>query len=337
MFLSNNTKCKICLDKTKNILYNLNTKYINGRNFDMKKLFTLALTVLMLLSCFTVTTSAADGVNVFAAEKGAIYSYDTEVAFYNSCVDDTNTILNDGVVPDAELPGESVGFTGTGVTVMFTIDLGAFYTDITDINFLCVCDSYGDGKSNRGFSGEKTAFKFSTDGLTFERNKDFTMSRVDIDDIETNSFYNFCFKFDAPISARYINITMNNSGGYVLSLGEVEVISASGVGEEPPVVEEPAEEEPSEEEPTEEPSEDVVASEAESEAASEAASEAESEAESEAASEATSEAASEAASTDDNSKDNEDKDGINPIVIVVIVVAVVAVAAVVVVVLKKKK
>ncbi len=289
----------------------------------MKKLFSIALSLLMLVSCFAFSVSAA-GVNVASADKGASYIYETEVAFLGANTDDALTLLNDGVVPEGEVAGETVSFTGTGVQVYVLIDLGAVYTDITDINFLCVCDSFGDGKSNRGFSGEDTKFRVSTNGVDFERNKDFTMEKVDRDDNDATSFYNFNFKFDAPITASQIRIEMSNAGGYVLSLGEIEVISTSGEGT---VVEEPSVEETTEEETTEE-------------AASE---------ETEASAEATSkEESKETTSKDNTSKDktskaptsssaSEDEGGISPAIIVIIIVAVIAVAVVVVIIMKKRQ
>lgn len=315
----------------------------------MKKVFSIALSLLMLISCFALSVSA-EGVNVAAAEKGATYVYDTEVAYLGANTDDTLTILNDGVVPEAEIAGEAVAFTGTGVTVMITFDLGAVYSDITDVNFLCVCDSYGDGKSNRGFSGENTKFSFSADGVDFTRNKDFTMEKVDRDDTDTTSFYNFCFKFDAPVTAQYLKITMNNSGGYVLSLGEIEVISTSGEGSAPVAPESSeeivddsvAEGESTDESVAEGESTDESVAEGESvdegestDASADASAEASAD-ESAAASTEESKEASKAPTSSSTDK-TDDEGGINPVVIIIIIVAVIAVAAVVVVVMKKRK
>ncbi len=313
----------------------------------MKKLFSIALSLLMLISCFAISVSAA-GVNVASADKGASYIYETEVAYLGANADDSLTVLNDGVVPESEVAGQIVSFTGTGVTVMMVIDLGAVYTDITDINFLCVCDSYGDGKSNRGFSGEDTKFRFSTNGVDFERNKDFTMERVDRDDNDATSFYNFNFKFNAPMTAQQVKIEMTNSGGYVLSLGEIEVISASGEGSAP-VEPESSEEEivesedaaASEDAASTEESEDVASVEESEDAAS--VEESKEESKDAASKEESKEAASKDTSKDkskaptSSNADNGDEGGISPVVIVLIIVAVIAVAVVVIIIMKKRQ
>ncbi len=309
----------------------------------MKKLFSIALSLLMLLSCFVFSVSA-EGVNVFAADKGATYSYmeDMTEYWYGSCKDENAELLNNGVVPEMEEPFETVGIQGTNRVVTIVIDLGALYTDITSINFLCVCDSYTDKTSgaNRSFSGKKTNFRFSEDGDTFTRNKNFEMERVKMDPDSAESYYNFNFAFK-NVTARYIELTFY-SPVYILSLGEIEVISASGVGT---TVEEPSSEEESSEdisvESKEEPSEDVsvepesTEAPASSDSESEAASTEESKTEESKAETSKEETSKPATSSEANGGD--DSDGISPVVIIVIIVAVVAVAAVVVIVVKKKK
>jgi hypothetical protein len=297
----------------------------------MKKLFSIALSLLMLVSCFAFSVSAAgEGVNVASAEKGATYIYETDVAFLGANTDDALTVLNDGVVPTAEVAGQIVSYSGTGAQVYVIFDLGALYTDITDINFLCVCDSKTDNGGNRGFSGEDTKFRVSSNGVDFERVKDFSMERVQNDDYAA-TFYNFNFKFDAPITASQIKIEMSNANVYVLSVGEIEIISTSGEGT---VVEEPSVEETTEEVTEEAGSEEAASEETES---------------TEASAEATSkEESKETTSKDNTSKDktskaptsssaSEDEGGINPAIIVVIIVAVIAVAVVVVIIMKKRQ
>ncbi|MBE6648795.1 MAG: hypothetical protein E7614_04665 [Ruminococcaceae bacterium] len=306
----------------------------------MKKLFSIALSILMLLSCFAFSVSA-EGVNVFAADKGATYSYmeDMTEYWYGSCKDENAELLNNGVVPEMEEPFETVGIQGTNRVVTIVIDLGALYKDITSINFLCVCDSYTDKTSgaNRSFSGKKTNFRFSEDGDTFTRNKDFEMERVKMDPDSAESYYNFNFAFK-NVTARYIELTFY-SPVYILSLGEIEVISASGVGT---TVEEPSSEEESSEdisvESEEEPSEDVSVEPESTEAPASSDAESTDASTEESKIEASKEESKTEASTENSSQANGgDNEGIDPVVIIVIIVAVVAVAAVVVIVVKKKK
>lgn len=306
----------------------------------MKKLFSIALSILMLLSCFAFSVSA-EGVNVFAADKGATYSYmeDMTEYWYGSCKDENAELLNNGVVPEMEEPFETVGIQGTNRVVTIVIDLGALYKDITSINFLCVCDSYTDKTSgaNRSFSGKKTNFRFSEDGDTFTRNKDFEMERVKMDPDSAESYYNFNFAFK-NVTARYIELTFY-SPVYILSLGEIEVISASGVGT---TVEEPSSEEESSEdisvESEEEPSEDVSVEPESTEAPASSDAESTDASTEESKTEASKEESKTEASPENSSQANGgDNEGIDPLVIIVIIVAVVAVAAVVVIVVKKKK
>ncbi len=307
----------------------------------MKKLFSIALSMLMLISCFAISASA-EGVNVFAADKGATYVYmeDMTEFWYSSCKDEDYELLNNGYVPEREEAFETVGIQGTNRVVMLKIDLGALYTDITAINFLCVNDSYTDNTSgaNRSFSGKKSVFKFSEDGQSFTRNKDFEMERVKMDEDSSESYYNFNFTFK-NVTARYIELQFY-SPVYVLSLGEIEVISASGKGT---TVEEPSsEEEPSEDvsvESEEEPSEDVSVEpeSTETPASSDAESADASTEESKTEASKAEESKTETSKDESKAPVNNNNGGISPLVIVLIIVAVVAVAAVVIVIVKTKK
>ncbi len=309
----------------------------------MKKLFTLALSLLMLVSCFAISASAA-GVNV--APNGS-YTYEGEVQFMDGKSDDLNELFIDGNAPLAETPFESVSITGTGAIVTVTFNLGACYSDITDINFLSVCDSQTANGGNRGFSGEKTIFTFSTDGVDYTRNKNFEMTGAEIADAPT--MYNYCFKFEEAVTAQYVQIMMY-SPVYVLSLGEIEIISASGEGSAP--VEPESSEEESIDESIDESaveSTDESAVESTDESVDESAAESTDESadasadESTAASTEESKEASKAPTTSSkaptsSSADNgDDEGGISPLVIVIIVLVVIAAAVVVVVIMKKRK
>lgn len=307
----------------------------------MKKLVSIALSLLMLISCFALCVSAK-GVNV--ASKGT-YIYEAEPAFKtdSSMADDTLNLLIDGVNPTSETPFETVAFTGTGAVVTVIFDLGALYSDITDINFLSVCDSQTVNGGNRGFSKEKTMFYISEDGVNFERNKDVKMTGTAIE--EGSIYFNFGFKFGSNVKARYIKVIMY-SPVYILSLGEIEIISASGEGSAPvapPVVES---EEPavSTEEPAVSTDEPVASTDESAASTDESAVSTE---ESAAVSADTSKEESKADTSKETSKEtsknptsstdnNDDKDGISPVVIIIIIVAVIAVAVVVVIIIKRR-
>lgn len=306
----------------------------------MKKLFSIALSLLMLISCFAISASA-EGVNV--APNGTYY-YEGEPTFKtdSSMSDDLCELLIDGVVPTTETPFETVAFTGTGAVVTVIFDLGALYSDITDINFLGVCDSYGDdaGGKNRGFSGEKTMFYVSNDGKEFNREKSFEMSRVAIEDAA--NMYNFCFKFDSAITAQYVKVIMY-SPVYVLSLGDIEIISASGEGSEPApfVSEEESAVESTEESAVESTDESAVESTDESavESADESAAASADESAAASADESKADSSKEESSKAPTSStaDNDDKGGISPVVIVIIILVVIAIAVAVLIIMKKRK
>ena len=310
----------------------------------MKKILTLALSLLMIASCFVFSVSAG---NVNLA-KNCTYAYETDMskAFKDGLQDDACTLLTDGVVAETETPSETVGIQGTSKFVTVIFDLGGLYSDIKSVNFLAVWDSNTDVGGNRGFSGEKTQIWFSEDGLNYSRNKDFKMSRENRNPDGVGSYYDYKFKFNSDVKAKAVKIVMF-SPVYILSLSEIEIIGGGAAPEAPVVSEEPSSEEIIEESSVEAPSEAVsevvseVISEAISEVASEAASEETSEVASEAASEAVSEAVSEAASeaaSEEASKEADPKDdgGMSPVLIVVIVVVVVAAIVGVVIFTKKK-
>jgi hypothetical protein len=290
----------------------------------MKKILTLALSLLMISSCFVFSVSA-ENVNL---AKNSVYAYADDVAgaFKSGNEDDACTLLTDGVVAEMESPFETVCVQGTSRIVTVIFDLGGLYSDIKSVNFLAVWDSNTDVAGNRGFSGEKTQIWFSEDGLNFSRNKDFKMSRDKRDPESAESYYDYKFKFNSDVKAKAVKIVMY-SPAYILSLSEIEIIGGGAAPEAPVVSEEPSSEEIIEESSVEAPSEAVseVVSEVVSEETSEVASEATSEAVSEAVS---AEASSEAASNDEG--------GISPVIIVVIAVVVVAAIVGVVIFTKKK-
>ncbi len=233
----------------------------------MKKLLSIAFSLVLLISCFAVSASA-ESVNV---AEGKVYAYLTDVStrFYSSGANDSAcTLLTDGDIPTFENSIQSVSFSGSGNAVSLVIDLGAVYSDINAINFCCVGDSLTDGTAgaNRGFNTDVLMIELSADGVTYTRYKDYDFDRVKINpDNANDSHYNFNFNFDDEQTAKSVRITMV-SQSYILTLGEIQVMSASGVGQEP---EEPSsEEESSEEDPVddttseEEPSDDATSDDA---------------------------------------------------------------------------
>jgi hypothetical protein len=318
----------------------------------MKKLFTIALSVLMLISCFTFSVSAAE-VN-YAQNETTNYAYiteDTSSSWYGNLADDLCELLNDGNIPYLETPFESVGVQGSNRLVTVVFDLGAIYPDIKSVKFCGVWDSYNHGSSgkNRSFSGEKTMIEFSEDGMTYTRNKDFEMTKENwSEDGSENGFYNFVFTFGSDVKAKAVRLTFW-SPTYVMSLGEIQII---GGGADPVIVTPPAVESSEEivesyddtdvesEEPAaseEAPSTEESVAQSEAEVSTEESKAEESKAE-EASKEESKAEESKTESKAEESKDNttDDKDGISPVVIVVIIVAVIAIAAVVVIIMKKK-
>ncbi len=174
---------------------------------------------------------------------GAKYAYDSDVVFLENYSDENANLLTDGVISYEEKVGETVGFAGTYKVVSFIIDLGECKDDVKSIVFRGVHVIPEGEAGNRGFSKEKTIFRFSEDGIEFNRNKDFTMTSERKDE---SFFYDFTFTFDAPVSASSVQITMY-SPLYVLSLSEIEVYSGDASEETSEAVSEGVSEEISEE------------------------------------------------------------------------------------------
>ncbi len=330
----------------------------------MKKILSMITVILVIVSAFTFTASAeGERVNyALNAEyvidsggtgAGAFLSSNDGTLYYG---DDLCEILNDGVNPyyselegynNQEVPGYGIVLTGSGTVHTITFDLGAIYDDIDSIVFGNVWDSYtfgyefsqeADKRGNRGFTADKAMIRLSTDGVNFERTKDYDIVKENhTSDGSENGFYNFNFKFHAPVKARALQL-MIFSPAYCLSLSEIEIYGYGHFveGSDVPVTPESSEEiveessETTDEESTEATSE-AVSEEAASEATSEAASEAVSD---EAASENDN---AESADTANSSEASGDEGGPNVGLIIGIVAAVVVVAAVVIFVISKKK
>ncbi len=158
----------------------------------------------------------------YALGKKYAYSDDVLNNFNSGNEDDSCTLLTDGIVAVPETPFETVVIKGTGRIVTVILDLGATYNNIVSVNFCGVCDTYGDRTlgQNRGFSGEKTMIYFSENNVDFDRNTDFVMTKEETGE---ESYYNFKFNFNSPITASAVKICMY-SPAYILSLSEIQVV-----------------------------------------------------------------------------------------------------------------
>ena len=318
-------------------------------NFDMKKLFSIALSMLMLISCFAISVSAEE-VN-YAQNENASYSYaeDLTESWFNGFSDDACELLTDGNVPYGETPFESVSVQGSSKMVTIVFDLGATYPDVKTIKFCGVWDSNTFEGGNRSFSGEKTIIRVSQDGENFERNQNFNMTKENwSEDGSENGWYNFVFTFDENVAAKKIELTIW-SPTYVLSLGEIQIIGGGAAPVEPAVSEEESSEEESVDEPAESTDESVAESTAdESTDESVAESEAEESTEESKAEESKTESKAEESKTESKSEESktesktetssssDEDDSSMVVVIVIIIVAVVAIAVVVVIIMKKR-
>lgn len=185
----------------------------------MKKVSCLFLSLALLICFFPLGVFSFEGKSVGNYALGAKYVYDSDVMFLSSCRDENTEFLTDGVVSYEEKTGETVAFTGTGSMVSLIIDLGEIKTDISKIVFRGVCDLAEHNAGNRGFSKDKTKFFFSEDEISYNRNKNFTMTSERKGE---SYFYDFSFTFDEPVSARCVRIIMY-SPVYILSLSEIEI------------------------------------------------------------------------------------------------------------------
>ncbi len=316
----------------------------------MKKI-TAILMALILMSSFAFVVSAEGEPVNYAATGTYIITPGNDTGYLSSedgsvyYGDDDCTILTDGVSPyyttttedgkviaGAERPGESVVLVGSSATHIITIDLGATYDDIYEITFGNVWDSVSfgwengqDGKGNRGFVADKAIIRLAVDGVNYERNKDFDVVKDNhTEDGSENGYYDFRFKFNAPVTAKAIELTVWSTS-YCLSFSELQVW---GYGHSIPTPEVSLEES-SEEEIVESSEEEIVESSEEAEESKEESKAEESKEESKA------EESKTESKTEESKGENNDS-GSPAIFIIIGVVAVVAVVAVVLVVKKKK-
>jgi hypothetical protein len=193
----------------------------------MKKISTILMALMLLVSMCTVSVSA-EGEAVNYAANGQ-YIYGTPNFLTEDLADDACAILTDGVAPyySIEEAGKGVVLVGSGATHIITFDLGANYDDIYEINFLNVWDSFNFGyegqPGNRGFDTDALKIRLSQDGVNYERTKDFEIVKTNhTEDGSENGFYDFKCKFNAPVTAKAIELYIT-SPQYCLSLSEIEI------------------------------------------------------------------------------------------------------------------
>ena len=123
-------------------------------------------------------------------------------------------MLTDGVIPEAEIGGETVAFEGTSKANAVVINLGKKYTDIDKLVFGGVRI---DG--NRQFT--QVIVEVSTNGKSFTKVDSSNITREDAE-IATGT-YNVTLKLSKKITAKYVKVTMISST-YVLAVSEIQVI-----------------------------------------------------------------------------------------------------------------
>ena len=153
----------------------------------MKKLSSILMALLILVSAFSLSVSAEGEEPVNYASAGQYIITSTNAAPFLTSLDgskyygdDDCTILNDGVKPyyEIEEPGLGVVLVGSSAVHSITFDLGANYDDIYEISFINVWDSYNfgyelaeDGKGNRGFRADKAIINISQDGINYQKTR----------------------------------------------------------------------------------------------------------------------------------------------------------------------
>ena len=162
-------------------------------DYKMKILKVKALCFLLafsILSCFVPAFAEGQEADSeqktevnYAQNENATYAYltdDDSSNFFAALEDNDCVLLNDGIIPYKETPSETVAFHGTSRVVTVVFDLGDVYSDIKEIRFCGVWDAYNYGSHimNRGFCGEDAIFRFSEDGVSYERNKNFVMTKL---------------------------------------------------------------------------------------------------------------------------------------------------------------
>ena len=162
----------------------------------------------------TEAPEASKEVNYAAGKKYTTTTNGEAPAYLGGKADTDEYLLTDGVIPEAEIGGETVAFQGTSAANAVTINLGKKYTDINKIVFGGVRI---DG--NRQFT--QVIVEVSTNGTTFTKVDSASITRED-EEIATGT-YNVTLKLSKKITAKYVKVTMISSA-YVLAVSEIQVI-----------------------------------------------------------------------------------------------------------------
>ncbi len=199
------------------------------KNFKIKALCMIL--AFSLLSCFVPVfadnTKSEQKTEVnYAQNENASYAYLSEENWLSSFGDEYTALLNDGKIPYKETPFETVIFSGTSSVVSVVFDLGNVYSDIREIRFCGVRDTYTSNieSANRGFCDDKAIFNFSEDGVSYSRNNDFVIIKENYsEDGSETGYYNYIYRFEENVKARAVKLYFW-SPVYLLSLGEIQII-----------------------------------------------------------------------------------------------------------------
>jgi hypothetical protein len=131
---------------------------------------------------------------------------------YNGGLADNGVILTDGIIPDNEIAGQTIAFSGTNSVNTITIDLEKLYADIREI-------IVGGVRVNGNRQYGNIVIEVSSDNNTYHRVSDYTLTETLTNETGT---YNYSYVLSENTIARYVKITFTSTS-YILTLGEIEV------------------------------------------------------------------------------------------------------------------
>ncbi len=125
--------------------------------------------------------------------------------------EDTGSLLTDGYISPTETSGKTVGFVGTGAVNTVTIDLGALYVDINELD---VCGVVLSG--NRQYAA--VTIEYSSNGVAYTALNGYKETCEPYSDFVSTYKYTLA----SDISARFVKFTFTSSN-YVLTMSEIQV------------------------------------------------------------------------------------------------------------------
>ena len=143
-------------------------------------------------------------------------NYTVSGSFLSGKADD-GVILTDGIIPESEIAGSIVSFSGTGAANTIIVDLAKVYKDINQIVVGGVVI-----ENNRKYGS--IVIEISADGENYTVVEGWYESEEEY----AGTTYNYIYDLASDVAAQYIKITIVSTD-YVLTVGDIQVYGSGNV------------------------------------------------------------------------------------------------------------